>query len=153
MNRAPFFALACLALAAAGCSSRTGDEDPALLIGRVWFETKPQQATDYVHGAYLLPRPSIGLFHRSSAYDFHFERFDYKRDGQKLALTFPQSGKKAEVGFTIKACTELPPFDLCLDLAENPWGGPRRYYATRQQDEDDAAARHMRAELEGAAAP
>ncbi len=147
MHRAPLFALAGLALVAAGCTSRAADEDPSLLFGRLWFETKPQSPTDYVHGAYLVSRPAMGLFHRSSAYDFHFERFDYKRDGKKIALTFPQSGRKAEISYTIKACDELPPFDLCLDLADNPWGGPKRYYGTRQQEED-AAVRRARAELE-----
>jgi len=149
MMRAPsLIALACTAVTVlGGCSSSTADEDPSLLVGRVWIESKPEKPTDYTQGAYLLPRPAIGLFQRASAYDFHFERFDYKRDGKKLALTFPQSGKRAEVTFTVTACDKLPPFDLCLDLSENPWGGPRRYYGMRQQDEDDAAARALRAEL------
>jgi hypothetical protein len=135
-----------------GCGTPGGgDEDPSLLFGRIWVEAKPDKPTDYVHGALLLPRPSIGLFHRSSAYDFHFERFDYKRDGNKVSVTFPQSGKKADIGFTIKACDALPPFDLCLDLDANPWGGPKRYYGMRRQDDEDSAvssARTIRHELD-----
>ena len=149
MMRAPaLFALACTALSTlGGCSSRAADEDPSLLFGRVWLESTPDKPTDYTQGAFLLPRPSIGVFHRSSAYDFHIERFDYKRDGKALALTFPQTGKKSELTFTITACDKLPPFDLCLDLSDNPWGGPKRYFGMRQQDEDSAAARLMKAEL------
>ena len=87
---------------------------------------------------------------RSSQYDFHFERFDYKRDGQTLKLTFPQSGKQAEVTFTVTACSTLPPFDLCLDRNAKPLGRVQRYYARRQQDDDDeAAARALRAQLHG----
>jgi hypothetical protein len=129
-----------------GCTPSPG-EDPSLLMGRVWIESKPERPTDYTHGAFLLPRPALGIFQRSSAYDFHFERFDYRRDGHALELTFPQTGKTAEITFTVSACNALPPFDLCLDLSDNPWGGPKRYYGMRKQDEDDAALRGMRAHL------
>ena len=142
--------LACSAIAAlgGGCTSPSG-EDPSLLVGRVWLDSTPEKPTDYIQGAYLLPRPAVGVFQRASAYDFHFERFDYKRDGQNLELTFPQSGKKASVTYTVTACNVHPPYDLCLDLSENPWGGPKRYFAKRQQDDEDEAARGMRARLTG----
>jgi hypothetical protein len=141
--------LAATVLLSAGCTPPPGKEDPSLLIGRVWLDSKPERPTEYVHGMFLLSRPALGLFQRASNYDFHFERFDYERDGQSLALTFPQSGKKASLMYTVSACSALPPFDLCLDLSENPWGGPKRYYAKRHQDdEDEAASRALRAHLE-----
>lgn len=130
---------ATVALTLGACSPEAG-EDPALLTGRMWLEKKPDKPTDHVHGAMFLPRPSLGLFQRSSAYDFHFERFDYKRDGAKVELTFPQTGKQAELTYTIKACDSLPPFDLCLELSENPWGGPRRYYGKRRWSEGEQSA-------------
>jgi hypothetical protein len=140
--------LAALALASAGGCSTLPGEDPSLLIGRVWVESKPEKPTDYAHAAFLVHRPALGVFSRSSSYDFHFERFDYKRDGQRLDLTFPQTGRKAELTFTVTACDALPPFDLCLDLSANPWGGPKRYYGKRKQDdEDERASRSMRAQL------
>jgi hypothetical protein len=143
-------ALACTALAAlaglTGCTPPSG-EDPSLLVGRIWVDSTPEKPTDYAQGAFLLPRPAFGLFQRSSSYDFHFERFDYKREGQTLELTFPQTGKTAKVTFTVTACNTLPPYDLCLDLSENPWGGPKRYFGMRRVDEDDAAMRGMRAHL------
>jgi hypothetical protein len=130
-------------LAISGCTPGRG-EDPSLLLDRVWMEAQPTKPTDYVHGLFFLSYPSIGLFQRSSAYDFHFERVDYKRNGQSMKLTFPQTGKEDEVTFTVTACNSLPPFDLCLDLSGNPWGGPKRYYAKRaQDDEDEARARAM----------
>ena len=140
-------AFACTALATLGGCKPPPGEDQSLLIGRVWVESKPEKPTDYVHGAFLLPRPAVGVFQRSSSYDFHFERFDHRRDGQTLKLTFPQTGKTAEITFTVSACHTLPPFDLCLDLSDNPWGGPKHFYGMRQQDEDDATLREMRAHL------
>jgi hypothetical protein len=115
------------------------DEDPALLYNRIWMEAKPEKMTDYVHGAYFLSRPQIGIFQRSSAYDFHFERFDYKRDGAKTTLSFPQTDRKAELTIHITKCGAPAPFDLCLDVGENPWGGPKRYYGMTEQ-EDEARA-------------
>lgn len=133
---------------ASGCGRSSTAEDPSLLVGRIWMDSKPEKPTDYVQGLYLLSRPSLGLFQRASSYDLHFERFDYKRDGQRIAFTFPQSGRAADVTFTVTACNTLPPFDLCLDLSANPWGGPKRYYARRaQDDEDEDTARAMRAHL------
>ena len=90
---------------------------------------------------------TFGAFQRSSTYDWHIERFDYKREGKSLKLTFPQTGKTAEVTYTISACDNLPPFDLCLDLSDNPWGGPKRFYGKRRVVEDDADLKEMRAHL------
>ena len=115
------------------------DEDPALLFNRIWMESKPEKATDYVHGAYFLSRPQLGIFQRSSAYDFHFERFDYKRDGATTKLKFPQDDRSAELTIHITKCGAPAPFDLCLDIGENPWGGPKRYYGMLEQ-EDEARA-------------
>ena len=112
------------------------EEDPALLYNRIWMETKPENPTDYVQGAYFLSRPQLGLFQRASSYDFHFERFDYTRDGAKLVVTFPQTKRTSDVEVHITKCGAPAPFDLCLDVNENPWGGPKRYYGmTAQEDE------------------
>lgn len=115
------------------------DEDPSLLFNRIWMESRPESPTDYVHGAYFLSRPQLGIFQRSSAYDFRFERFDYKRDGARTTLTFPQTGRTAELTVHITKCDAPAPFDLCLDVGENPWGGPKRYYGMTEQ-EDEARA-------------
>jgi hypothetical protein len=113
------------------------DEDPSLLFNRIWMESKPENPTDYVHGAYFLSRPQLGIFQRYSAYDFHFERFDYKREGAKTTLLFPQTNRAAELTIHITKCSAPAPFDLCLDVGENPWGGPKRYYGmTAQEDEE-----------------
>jgi hypothetical protein len=138
-------ALVSTALAGLGGCTPSSDEDPALLVGRVWIDSRQEKPTDYMQAAYF--RPAWGLFQRASTYDVHLERFDYQRQGQTLQLTFPQSGKKAEITFTITPCKTLPSFDLCLDLSDNPWGGAKHYFGRRQQDEDDATLRELRAHL------
>jgi hypothetical protein len=147
MSRPIALALALAALSLAGCDSPPG-EDPSLVTGRMWVEARAQKPTDYVHGIFMLPRPRMGAFQRSSSYDFRFERFDYKREDRTLKLTFPQTGKTAEITYTISPCNTLPPFDLCLDLSDNPWGGPKHFYGKRRQVEDDATLKQMRAHLE-----
>jgi len=129
--------------------SSAKDEDPALLFNRIWMETKPENATDYVQGAYFLSRPQLGIFQRASAYDFHFERFDYKRDGTKVALTFPQTKRTADIDFHITKCNAPAPFDLCLDVNENPWGGPKRYYGMTEQEDEARALGPTAAALRG----
>jgi hypothetical protein len=113
-------------------------DDPQLLLDRPWFDSKPDKYTDYVHAFYASKYGQTSVFQKASAYDFHFELATFRRDGNKLALTFPQTGKSADITFTIRACSDLPPFDLCLELSDNPWGGPKRYHATRQQDDESS---------------
>lgn len=121
-----------------GPATSDKEEDPTLLVDRAWVDSAPEKYTDYVQATYFTSRSPIGVFQKASAYDFRFELFKFKRDARKVQFTFPQTGKTAEVSFTIKACSDLPPFDLCLEMSENPWGGPKRYHAMREQ-EDSAA--------------
>lgn len=146
MRRSLPIILAGLALAASACSQPPA-EDPTLLFDRLWVDSQPEKPTEHVHAAFLLPRPAIGIFQRASNYEMRAERFDHQREGQTLKLTFPQSGKTAEIRFTITPCSTLPPFDLCLDLSDNPWGGPKRFYGQRQQDEESAVLRGLRGQL------
>jgi hypothetical protein len=119
-------------------------EDPSLLLDRVWVDTQPEKLTDYVQASYFASQQKLGVFQKASAYDYRFELFKWKRDGKNVELTFPQTGKSAKVSFTIKACDDLPPFDLCLDLSQNPWGGPKRYHGMREQDDEAAKLGAMR---------
>lgn len=115
-------------------------DDPSLIRDRTWVDSKPVKYTDYVHGFIAMSYVPIGFFAKASAYDLRAERFDFNGKGGTLRIVFPQSGKSAELSYTVSACNELPPFDLCLDLAENPWGGPRRYYGLRNPEDE---ARHL----------
>lgn len=114
-------------------------DDPSLVLDRAWFDKKADKYTDYVQAFYASRYAKTAVFRKASAYDIHLELATFRRDEQKLVFAFPQTGRTAETTFTVRACNELPPFDLCLDLSENPWGGPRRYYGMKDQDEDDSA--------------
>ena len=119
-----------------GASNEPRAADESQLDGRVWVEGRPDRVTDYVHSAFFFSRANFGVFERASAYDMRLEFCDLTKKDGKLKLFFPQTKKSAETSFTVKECSEKAPFDLCLDLGENPWGGPKRYYGfTREEDE------------------
>jgi hypothetical protein len=112
-------------------------EDPSLVLDRLWLDSKPEKYTDYTQYFFILSAAPIGIFQQSSA---------YKRKGDQLLMHFPQTDKNREVSYRIRRCDDLPPFDLCLDLSDNPWGGPRRYYGLADPDQEQelfGARRHL----------
>jgi hypothetical protein len=124
-------------------------EDPSLLVDRVWVDGQPEQLTDYVQASYFADEQPVGVFQKASAYDMRLELFTWKRDDRTISLTFPQSGKAAKLRFSIERCDDLPPFDLCLTLSDNPWGGPKRYHGMREQEDEGAKLRSLRVALRG----
>ncbi len=130
----------------------SSNDDPKLLLDRVWVDSKPERMTDYVYVAYFSSYAPAGIFEQASMYDIHLEQFEYRRSDSKIDMVFPQSSKQASFSFTVKACDALPPFDLCLDLSENPWAKPKRYYGMRNQEEEGEAlgalAKKVRAQVE-----
>ncbi len=118
-----------------GPSETARDEPPAMLFNRVWLEKMPDKPTDYVQGTFVLDQQPFGLFQRASAFDYHLELFEYDQDGAKLKVVFPQTDKKATFTYSIKGC-DVPPFDLCLTLSDNPWGGPKKYYGFRDAEQE-----------------
>ena len=82
----------------------------------------------------LIDAVPLGVFQRASAYRLELERFDHQVEGNRIALHFPQSGKRAKVTFRITSCNDVPDFDLCLTLDNKLWGGPLRYYGQRNPD-------------------
>src|SRR6266545_2260392 len=123
-------------------------KDPALLLDRVWVDSKPEKYTDFSHFMLAISNAPIGLFQKASAYQATTELFEYKRRGDVLGFHFPQSGKKRETRFQIRECRDLPPFDLCLELRQNPWGGPRRYYGIADPGKERAELGEIRDQLE-----
>jgi hypothetical protein len=115
------------------------DEPPGMLLNRLWLEKVPESPTEYIQGSYVMSTPEVGIFQRASAFDYHLELFRYDLSAGKLKLTFPQSDKSFKITFTIKGCDDLPPFDLCLTLSENPWGGPKKYYGFRDSGDESKA--------------
>jgi hypothetical protein len=127
-----------------GTSEPAKDEPPTMLYSRLWLEKVPEKPTDYVQGAYVLDTPAVGMFQRASAFDYHLELFRHDQKGNKIELDFPQTDKKVKITYTIKGCDDLVPFDLCLTLSDNPWGGPKKYYGFRDAEEEAEALPGMR---------
>jgi hypothetical protein len=123
-------------------------KDPALLLDRVWVDSKPEKYTDYTHAMIAVSYAPIGLFQKASAYQATVEMFEHTRRDSVLFVQFPQTGKKRETRFRIRECSDLPPFDLCLELSPNPWGGPRRYYGISDPDQERAQLGDLRHQLE-----
>jgi hypothetical protein len=123
-----------------GDSKQTPAKKHGLLHDRVWVDSKPNAETDHVHGFVALSYVPIGLFSKASAYEVHLESFHHTGAGGKLQIVFPQTDREETVQTVVTECNELPPFDLCLDLDRNPWGGPTRYYGMR---DDGAEEKHL----------
>jgi hypothetical protein len=113
-----------------------GAADPALLDGRVWVDGRPVKHTDYVNAVFFVSDANLGIFDRASSYDMHLELFDMTRDKTTIRLTFPQSKRSATLRFSVRQCRDRTPFDLCLDISSNPWGGPSHYYGFSHPDEE-----------------
>jgi hypothetical protein len=165
MSRAPstrftLIALLCLAVAgawyvrrqrSAGQSDRVEaarGQDPVMLLDRLWVDSKPEKYTDFTQVMLAVSAAPLGIFQKASAYQATTELYEYKRRDSRLTVHFPQSGKTREVSYQIRSCDDLPPFDLCLDLAENPWGGPRRYFGLKDPDQEAALFGELRHHLE-----
>lgn len=123
-------------------------EDPSLILDRLWLDSKPEKYTDYTHLFFVISAAPFGVFQQSSAYRSVAELTEYKRKGDRLFMHFPQTDKNREVTFRIRHCDDLPPFDLCLDLSDNPWGGPRRYYGLADPDQEQRLFGARRHEIE-----
>lgn len=126
-------------------------ENPALLLDRVWIDSEPTSYTDYIHAMIVLSDVPLGVFQKASAYQLSLEIFEFHREGSKVALRFPQTDKNKKFSFKITACNELPPYDLCLDLNKNPWGGPTRYYGVRDAGSEAELLGELPARLRSAA--
>ena len=118
-----------------------GSEEPAanprLILGRVWLDHYPEKRNEEVKLLIFLGG-GIGIYETGSTWRSAFDIFDFERQGDKLSMTFLHDKKTAETRFTVTACDEKPPFDLCLDMVDSP-RGPKRYYGWG--DADDMARR------------
>lgn len=129
-------------------ANRGKSKDPTMVLDRLWIDSKPDKYTDYAQVFVAITAAPLGVFQKASAYRATSELFEYKRQGDKIRFYFPQSDKTKQVRFKITSCDELPPFDLCLDLSDNPWGGPKRYYGLTDPGEEEALLGDVRHHLE-----
>lgn len=126
-----------------GGDARLAAESPDLAVDRVWVDSQPEKYTDTVNAFLMVDSAHLGIFQAASQYAARYEIFEYRRKGAKVNLRFPQDGRAGEIELTVTECSELQPYDLCLDMKVNPWDGPTRYYSMRdEQDSDGLTALH-----------
>lgn len=109
--------------------------NPRAILGRVWFDRYPEKRIEDIQ-IFIFLGGGIGIYEKGSAFRSSFDIFEFERQGDKVAMTFLHDKKAAETKFTVSACDDKPPFDLCLDLQDSP-RGPKRYYGFG--DEEDMA--------------
>ena len=85
---------------------------------------KPEKYTDYVQAFYASRYAQTAVFQKASAYDYHIELAQFRRDGKKLALTFPQTGKSAEVTSRSAPATICRPSISASTSATTPGAAP-----------------------------
>lgn len=114
----------------------TVEAAPRDLLNRLWFDKLPEKRTDEITIA-LFFGGGIGLFESGSAYRSSFEVFEFERKATELDLVLLHDKKRAQVKYTVRACDDTPPFDLCLELEGSP-RGPKKLYGFAY-GEDEAA--------------
>jgi hypothetical protein len=121
-----------------GGEHRVAAENPDLGVNRLWVDSAPERYTDKVNIFVMVDYARLGIFQEASSYAGRFELFDYRRKGAEVDLRFPQDGRAGQISYTVTECNDLHPYDLCLDMKKNPWGGPTRYYGMRDESEDES---------------
>ncbi|EYF08267.1 hypothetical protein [Chondromyces apiculatus] len=106
---------------------------PRAILSRIWFDKYPQKRNEEVQVLIFLAG-GIGITEKGSSYRYAVDVFEFERQGDKVSLKFLHDKKAAETKFTVSACDEKPPFDLCLDLENSPFG-QKRYYGFGSADD------------------
>jgi len=115
-------------------ASYTAEAAPRDLLNRLWFDKLPEKRSDEITIAIFFGG-GIGLFDTGSAYRATFELFEFERKATELDFLLLHDKKRATVKYTVKACDENPPFDLCLTLEGNP-RGPKKLYGFAYDDDE-----------------
>ena len=103
------------------------------LVNQFWIERMPETRRDMVGHVSLIKhqRGKVGVAGKSSQWRHFIELFEWKLDGSKLKLHFPQDQRKAQVNVRTWDCRkEAPePFELCLEISVQD--RKRVYYSRR----------------------
>lgn len=91
------------------------DAAPRLLLNRVWFDKLPKRDTDSID-LWIFLSGGVALHENGSRYRGAFDFLDFERQGAKLDGKYLHDKKAFKTSFSVRSCTENPPFDLCLTL-------------------------------------
>lgn len=103
------------------------------ILNRIWFERYPTSAREEL-ASWIWLAGGVGIYENGSLYRTHLDIFEFERHGERVEMRFLHDGEEARTPFTIEACDDAPPFDLCLTLERSP-RGPARYYSFGDLDE------------------
>jgi len=125
-------------------SALLGDDSEAegtrYVVNHVWIERLPEGPRDMIgHLAMIDHRQGrIGGAGRSSQWRHFIEIFQWKLDGHRLDLFFPQDEMHTAVGVKTYPCDAPQPFDICMDIE----AGRRKvtYYSNRDWEIDPGNA-------------
>jgi hypothetical protein len=109
-----------------------------LLVERAWFDRYPESPTETFSLWYLFD-DGLGVYRQGSVYRFNIDLVGHAERGDKVTITTLQDDKKKEARFSVKECSDKPPFDLCLVFDQAPMG-PAKYYGFKDTEQ---AARRM----------
>jgi hypothetical protein len=139
-KKATLLTLAAVLAIGTALFSWTSDEPPStaerpgrLLLNRIWFDSAPQTPRDEI-GVFIWLAGGIGVYQRGSSVRAAYDIFEFERNGNAFTMTFLQDSEQVSTEFTIEACDEQPPFDLCLTLLNAP-RERNRYYGFGAHDE------------------
>lgn len=131
------FALGAARLVFHDSGADAGARDPKQILGRIWFDHLPKNRSDDVTIALWLAG-GIGIYDKGSAWRSTIDVFEFERRKDMLDMTFLHDKKSATTKFTIKACDDKPPFDVCVTFDDAP-RGPKTLYGFSRDDEMDRA--------------
>jgi hypothetical protein len=127
------------------------DGNPRTVLGRAWFDRFPDKATDEVD-LWIWFGGGIGVHDKGSAWRATYDRFEFERQNDKLAMTYLQDKKSFDARFKVTRCNDNPPFDLCLDVSPPlpSSDGRTRYYGFGRRDDMESRIPSSKAEFEAA---
>lgn len=127
---------AALVVAVSQCGGGAAGNVP--LENQLWVQRMPKDRKDMVNLVSFMEDSGarFGAAQRSSAYRWFGEGFSWRRDGEKLTLTFLQANRTVTLKGKAYACDRRP-FDRCLDLT---WRGRTITMFSRKEWRDGADA-------------
>jgi hypothetical protein len=102
-----------------------------LFYDRLWVDHMPKNETDPIQAVVAVTEEPMGIFVESSSWKGSYELFRWLSRGDgRVALEFPQSGKREDARYRAWKCNEKS-FQYCMEISGSSHG-VRRYYSLEE---------------------
>jgi hypothetical protein len=102
-----------------------------IFYDRIWVDHMPKNETDTIEAFGAVTEQPMGMFAASSSWKGSYELFRWEARGDgRVALSFPQSGKREEARYRAWKCNERS-FQYCMEITGSSHGA-RRYYSLEE---------------------